>query len=99
MPYIKQEEREFLAKWLDGLDTVLVDMTNKGKKNNRIVCYVLYKILVDVYANSNYEVMSNALKVLESAKMEFYREVMAPYEKKQMIENGNIPIFKKRKEK
>ena len=90
MPYIKQKEREFLAKWLDGLNTVLVDMTNKGKKNNGIVCYVLYKILVDVYANSNYEVMSNALKVLESAKLEFYRKIMAPYEEKKMMDIKNV---------
>ncbi len=90
MPYIKKEIRDFLAKWLDGLDVNLVQLTQKGKKNNGIITYVIYKILIDVYSNGNYEVKSNALKVLESAKLEFYREVLGPYEEKAKKRNGRI---------
>ena len=79
-----------MAKWLDGLNTSLVDLTDKGKRNNGIVTYVIFKILVDVYTNGRYETLSNALKVLESAKLEFYRKYLGPYEDKKEKKNGPV---------
>jgi len=90
MPYVKREIRRHLAKWLDGLILNLVNLTSSGTRNSGVVTYVIYKILVDIYGRGNYERRSNALKVLESVKLEFYRKILAPYEDKKAEENGDI---------
>lgn len=90
MPYIKKRNRSTLDKFLDGLIVLLVNTTSNGKKNNGEVVYVIYKLLKQVYGEGNFEVRSNALKALESAKLEYYRRIMAPYEDKKKKENGDI---------
>ena len=90
MPYVEQKLRKQLAKWLNGLSTNLAWLTDNGKKNNGVVTYVLYKILKDVYSNRNYETLSNAIKVLETTKLEFYIKVIRPYEEKKIQENGDV---------
>jgi len=96
MPYIKESERKYLNKWLDSLTTVLTDLTNGGRKNSGAVTYVIYRILIDLYSRGNFEIKSNALKVLSSVEHEYYRKVLSPYEEKKEKENGPI-LPKKRK--
>jgi len=92
MPYIKKSQRKVIDTYLDKLIEQLKQMTNNGKENNGIVTYVIYKLMVSLYGHSlaRYENMSNALKILESAKLEFYRRKMAPYEDKKILENGDV---------
>ena len=90
MPYVEQKLRKQLAKWLNGLSTNLAWLTDNGKKNNGVVTYVLYKILKDVYSNGNYEILSNAIKVLETTKLEFYRRIISPYEDSKINSNGDV---------
>jgi hypothetical protein len=52
--------------------------------------YAIYRIIIDIYAYGNFEIKSNALKVLESAKLEYYRKVMGPYENLKIAENGDV---------
>jgi len=90
MPYIRKESRKEIDKFLDGLIVLLINGTQSGKVNNGNIVYVIYKILKDIYGEGRFEQRSNALKVLEAAKLEFYRKVLVPYENLKEKENGPI---------
>jgi len=90
MPYIKGERRKPLDYWLDPLIEALRKATEMGEKNTGDSVYVVYKILKYVYGDGNFEVKSNAEKVVNSAIREYYRKIMAPYEDKKSEENGDI---------
>lgn len=90
MPYIKKAQRSPIDKFLDGLIVILVNTTSKGKVNNGQTVYTIYKLLRQIYGEGNFETKSNALKVLESAKLEYYRRVMAPYEDSKIASNGDV---------
>ena len=61
-----------------------------GHTNSGHVVYVIYKILKRLYGDGRFETRSDALKILESAKLEYYRRVMAPYEDSKIEENGDV---------
>jgi len=92
MPYIKKEDR--IAIEIQGgfsrLMSSLINQTDNGRKDNGLVVYVIYKIIKEVYGKGNFEIKSNALKVLESAKLEYYRRIMTSYEDKKIEENGDV---------
>lgn len=92
MPYITSELRKEVEDWgeLHHLVNYLKKVTKNGKENNGIVTYVVYKIIKEVYGEGNYESMSNALKVLESAKDEFLENILRPYEKRKLEINGDV---------
>jgi hypothetical protein len=92
MPYIKEELRKEVEDWgeLSHLIDFLRKKTKNGAENNGIVTYVVYAIIKKVYEDGNYETMSNALKVLESAKDEFLENVLRPYEKRKKEANGDV---------
>jgi len=90
MPYIDRKTREAIDPLLEDLFRFLPDLTERGTKNSGCVVYVIYKMVKLVYGDGNFEVKSNALKVLESAKLEYYRRVMAPYEDGKIREYGDV---------
>jgi len=90
VPYIKQEDRKPIDKYLDGLIVLLANITNAGKKKNGQVVYVIYKLIKEIYADGNFEIKSNALKVLDSASKEYYRKIMIPYEDSKIESNGDV---------
>lgn len=92
MPYITPQDRHDIARngRLWGIIKTLFDMTDGGQRDTGKVVYVVYKLLKEVYGHGNFEVKSNALKVLESAKLEYYRRIMTPYEDKKIKENGDV---------
>lgn len=90
MPYIKKKGRKEINPKLDPLIRKLDTRTAKGQLNSGYVVYVIYKILKDIYGPGNFEIKSNALKILDSAGKEYYRRVMAPYEDRKIKENGDI---------
>lgn len=54
--------------------------------------YLITMMLQD-YLNvkgKTYTAMNDVVGVLESAKLEFYRRVVVPYEKDKMLENGDV---------
>lgn len=81
MPYISQEQREELDKWLDSI--VLFDLP-PGELN-----YVITKLLLKTEPKcySDYNIL---VGVLECIKLEFYRRAVAPYENKKISENGDV---------
>jgi hypothetical protein len=59
--------------------------------------YIITKIVISLYAEEgfkNYESLSNGVKALECAKLEFYRRWVAPYEDKKIAENTDVVPLK-----
>lgn len=82
MPYITQERREALrvSPYTRPLDA--------GELNYVITDLCLsYALLED---SLNYQRLNTVVGVLESAKLEFYRRMVAPYEDKKCKENGDV---------
>ena len=46
--------------------------------------------MLDVYAAGGYAVYNRAMGVFDCAAREFYRRVVAPYEDKKIMENGDV---------
>lgn len=92
MPYVQHLWRLRYQKDLEKVISKLVEDTFGGRENNGVVVYIIYSIIKKIYGRdaSNFEVKSNALKVLRATELEFYRRVMAPYEDKKIQENGDI---------
>lgn len=80
MPYLLKEDRDNLD--VRGLKA------NKGGEIN----YQISKLLNDFVAMKglSYATINEAMGAIESAKLEFYRRVAAPYEDKKAIENGEV---------
>lgn len=79
-----------IANGMPQLIDFLKESTINGQENNGVVVYVIYKMLQAIYGDGRFEVKSNALKVLESAKLEYYRRIMIPYEDEKIRTNGDV---------
>lgn len=90
MPYITEGRRRLYKKPLDELIEILDTETDHGCQFSGDVVYVIYKILKSLYSDGRFEERVNALKVLESAKLEYYRRIVAPYEDQKIEDNGDV---------
>ena len=87
MPYIKKEDRVKYEQVLDELIALLKKQTVEridGELN-----YVITRILKESYP-LRYFNLNRAMGVLECAKLEFYRRVVAPYEDIKIRESGDV---------
>lgn len=80
MPYIAKERRSALAhgdspKTAGELNFVITD---------KVMSYVKAQGLI------SYATLNEVLGVLEAAKQEFYRRVVAPHEEEKCKENGDV---------
>lgn len=85
MPYIKQETRKYF-------DTQLEDIASRLRDKGDLT-YCLYKLCslhLKQFAKSSYTTLSMIMSCLEDAKLEWYRQRMAPYEDIKIKENGGI---------
>ncbi len=83
MPYIKQEKREQLRTLVNVLNGTFYDMGVTGNLN-----YILYRVAKEHC--HNYASFAAFIGELESAKLEIYRKLIAPYEEQKESENGSI---------
>lgn len=83
MPYIKQIERDTIGP----LDYGQVPVKNPGQLNYCIT-KIIHSYVEDL--GLRYATLNEAMGVLESAKQEFYRTVVAPYEDQKRKENGSV---------
>jgi hypothetical protein len=87
MPYIKAEERkvydDVLEELADTLKAVMVESLDGHL--NYIITVLLKRLYTPRYFNYN-----RAMGVLECAKQEFYRRVVAEYENDKIRENGDV---------
>ena len=82
MPYIKKEDREKMD-----LTSLAKEISTPGELN-----YV-YSVLAQAYVETkglSYNTVNDVMGVFESAKQEFYRRKVAPYEDIKIEENGDI---------
>lgn len=80
MPYITQARRQGLASGRQTPQT-------SGELNYLVSC------LVSKYVDENgpsYQAFNDAIGVLECAKLELYRRLVAPYEDRKTKENGDV---------
>ena len=82
MPYIKQDDRRVVDIVLE-----VPVMENAGELN-----YVLTRVIKDYLDQfgKSYRTMNDIVGALESAKVEFQRRIVAPYEDKKIDENGDV---------
>jgi hypothetical protein len=83
MPYIEQAQRKWLAEYLQHLGN---QTKTAGDLN-----YVITKLVLAYLGDSPHYVDFNAaVGVLECAKQELYRRMIAPYEDQKCLENGDV---------
>ena len=97
MPYITQDSRKIIDEKLEPIlkyfnqagDIVTYD----GEMN-----YVITRLLLSFYGgkgvmgkgNRGYQAYNRAIGVLECAKQEFYRRMIATYETQKIKDNGDV---------
>ncbi len=79
MPYVKQDIRELLDIGHPPGDA--------GELNYLITNLCLFYI---DNKDIKYQYINDVLGALEGAKLEFYRRLVAPYEDKKAVENGDV---------
>lgn len=80
MPYVLPTQREYL----DTHD----DPRTVGDLNYLITKLCLYYL--EEYTEGNYADFNSIIGVLECAKLEMYRRMVAPYEDNKIEENGDV---------
>lgn len=85
MPYIKKAARAEIDPALYEIKTILTRATS-GDVN-----YLVTSLLLSWLGTSpRYQDFNNAIGVLECAKLELYRRMIAPYEDVKIAENGDV---------
>ena len=87
MPHIDQKQRAQLDPAIHLLARALRACTDLDGPLNYAITMLLLSSLPDNYRYSH---LSDALKALEMAKLEFYRKRVAPYEDEKAEENGDV---------
>ena len=85
MPYIKHSERWRIEDQIHSCPECL-DSISEGELNYLVTTFVREWIGRDY----NYARLNSAIGVLESAKLELYRRMVAPYEDQKKEENGDV---------
>ena len=87
MPYIKQEEREKYETVIK----ILVRLLKEDKENLAgNLNYVVTSIIKRLSKDLRYKKANEIIGALECIKLEYYRRVLAPYEDKKILENGDV---------
>jgi hypothetical protein len=89
MPYIKQENREFLGKrYKLDIKTGNYDYPTTAGELNYVVTRLCRDYLID--NGVNYATMNEIVGALECCKQELYRRIIGPYENEKIEENGDV---------
>lgn len=87
MPYIETDERPY---W-DILIKPLTDYFEKQGYRAGDLNYVVTKVVLGFLdEQENYTAFNEAIGALECAKLELYREKVAPYEDVKLLQNGTV---------
>lgn len=88
MPYIPLADREEFAEPLAALHEIVFRRgLSNGELNFLITC--LGHLYLTKHGTS-YNTISDVVKAMECAKLEFYRRVAAPYEDTKIQQNGDV---------
>lgn len=87
MPYIKREDRAKLDEHINSLIEALKQFPLENLDGALNYCFT--RLLKALYP-PRYFNYNRAIGVLESCKLEFYRRMVAPYEDRKILENGEV---------
>jgi hypothetical protein len=92
MPYISQEDRNTIDRYLTRLFEEQLDTFSSGQITYILTCICRNWLASRKQAKGElrFDDYSDVLKVLESAKLEYYRRVMVPFEEGKKIVNGDV---------
>ena len=92
MPYIESERRKFLASQTYQQLLDISDQMAAGDLNFIIstLCWVRFA------KNQSYKTGNEIIGILESAKLEFYRRLLAEYEDQKIISQGDLDVKEKK---
>jgi hypothetical protein len=92
VPYIKQDKRDPFDPIIDQLHNELVNAECDDDSNNTEgnLNYIITRLLMKVYSSPSYREINDAIGMLESCKLEYYRKVAVPYEENKSYENGEV---------
>jgi len=85
MPYILQSNRDRLDPKIKELAKTIDFNQRAGELN-----YTITKLLLTLKGAEKYQDYNELIGALESAKLEFYRREIAPYEDVKVKENGDV---------
>lgn len=88
MPYIHSSKRDIIDS---DINNILATFKKNFSDEDRdgVLNYIITKLLKSLYGYK-YISYNAAIGVLESAKMEYYRQVVAYYEDGKRKENGDV---------
>ena len=88
MPYILLKDRK---RFEDVLADLQSNVTQYGISNGELN-YLITKLgLLYLHKHGkSYNTISDVIKAMECAKLEFYRRVAVPYEDQKIIDNGDV---------
>ncbi len=91
MPYITQDKREVLDPAIEELITALRGLQSDDPEDNTEanLNYVLSRLLDRMYISS-YREINNAIGMLFTTALEYYRRVAAPYEDQKRHDEGDV---------
>jgi hypothetical protein len=92
MPYIKKTQREELNLEIQQLIKKLSINKNEGEYNY-VITKLIHQFVID--KGLNYRNLNASVGILECAKQEFLRTVVAKYEDQKKQDNGIITLLDK----
>lgn len=88
MPYITDDDRR---KFRESMTLLAMDVENNGLSNGELNYLITGLGLMYLAKHgTSYDTISDVVKALECAKLEFYRRVAAPYEDRKAEQNGDV---------
>lgn len=96
MPYIKPNQRDQLDRAIEDLMIAIIKLTDDDKlivAGPGVYNYVITTLLnkaYDMRMYPSYDKANTVMGILESAKQEYYRRVVASYEDQKIDENGDV---------
>jgi hypothetical protein len=93
MPYVDVSTRSKVSKELDALTKKLEKLIGENPDNrDGIMNYVVSSLIARLYpeATSRYRDYNAATGMLECAKLELYRRLVAPYEDTKIAQHGDV---------
>lgn len=93
MPYIKQEKRDVLDPYIQGLHDTLVELELDDPEHNNFegnMNYIVSKLIALCYTTPSYREINDVNGFLACVRDEYNRKVTIPYETQKEHENGPV---------
>lgn len=100
MPYVKPEHRGALDTAIGDLAAKIVDLARTMPEETAYAGLLNYactslgmRILEARFGQLRYGMIATMTGVFKNVADEFYRRVAAPYEDRQIVKNGDVPLY------